>query len=150
MTVLASVMTQLVAILDAATTVPVYDSETVATVKEWEFVIVGGGFEPEESEVARTSLDESSMGNHWTDESGSVECIAYSANTDSPPVARTAALALASTCRAAVLADLTLGGLLVMGGRASVSDIRLVPRQDESGFGAGAVFTVSYTTTLTT
>lgn len=148
--ILDTVITQLVKVLDAATTSPVYDSTSNQAVDEWTAVIVGGGLDPlEPEESARATLTESPMGNHWTEESGSVDCVAYSSSSNSYAECRPVALALAETCRAAVHADPTLGGLLVMAGQAEVSELGLVSVLDVKGFTSVVRFTVSYTTTYT-
>lgn len=149
MIALPDVITRLVALFDSATSVPVYDSTTAQAVDEWQCVIVGGGLDPSEvDEAARLNLADA--GNRWTTETGSVDCVVSASSAESYAAARPLALGLFETCRAAVLADRTLGGLLTQGGFAEVSEGRLLSSPDANGYTSAVSFTVTYTTTLTT
>lgn len=84
-------------------------------------------------------------------ESGEVVCSAwsYSGGTDLS-ARRLAALDLASTCAATVNGDRELGGLLVPPGLASAGEFRYQPRQTPEGAICRVVFTVAYSSLITT
>lgn len=149
MTALPSVIAVLQAMFEEATGVPVYDGPQPTGADDMVFVLVGSTGEDDEDSATLT-LDRSSLGNKWTDESGSVTCSAWAGDGDGDLTSlRAVALTLMQTCKAAVDGEPTLGGVLSSGHFASVTDGALRQQQNKQGAVARVTFTVSYSSLLT-
>lgn len=131
--------------------VRVFDGPPATTTPMRDWLIVGS--DGDDGDAAEVDQAESSLGpGGWVDESGEVTCSAWSFSGSTDVATRRAgALAVVEACEAALSADPSLGGLLVAGrARSAPSRLRLNEQQVSGGALARVVFTVTYTTTITT
>lgn len=148
--ILDDVLQALVALFDAAVSVPVHDGPVPQSVNSGEFVLVGSTGDDEDGAVVDIELSTLGPGD-WFDESGEIVCSAWSWSGGTDLAARrAAALALASACASAVAADRTLGGLLEAPGLAQTQVFRYEPRQTSEGAICRIVFSVTYAHVNTT
>jgi hypothetical protein len=144
---LEEVTAALVAMFTAALSVPVYDGAAVTEQIPPAYVVVGWSEDAEDSTV---DLAVSPMGNRWDDEGGAIQCVAYSwAGNGTLAEHGVIAAGLVDDCRAALLGDPTLSGLLVNGYTAHLSRVTRT-RGQENGPVVKYAFTVSWANLLTT
>lgn len=144
---LEPVTAALVALFDAALTVPAFDGAVVTSQIPPAYVVVGWSGDSEDSVV---DLAVSDMGNRWDDESGTVECVAYSWAADGTLAQHgVIAAGLVDQCRAALLASPTLGGVLMAPCEAHLSRVTRVREQTSEGPVVRYGFTVTYDNLLT-
>jgi hypothetical protein len=149
MAALGDVIAALVALFDAATSAKVFDGPKPETSGVKDYVLVGSTGEDEDSASADFALSDLGPGG-WVDETGSVECSAWSWSGGTDIAAqRSAAVATFEACRDAVHADRTLGGALDLNELATVTGFRLRQAQTTEGAIARVLFTVTYQTVLT-
>lgn len=149
MIALNDVIVAVAAAFDAALAVPVYDGPQVTAGSIASFVLVGSTGEDEDA--ATTDLDLSSMGNLWDDESGDIACSAWAQSGGATIQSlRVTAATLVESCRDALTANPTLGGVLPPGWMARVQG-RVALRQSQTSKGPVVRFTfnVTYSTLLT-
>jgi hypothetical protein len=127
----------------------VFDGPMTRTTPPSSFLLVGtdggddSGGADEDGAVATQQL--SSLGNNWRDEVGEVICAAWVWSGDTAfPALRTTAKAIVDVAEALVLADRTLGGVVVPPGFAEFTAWRLREVQTSKGAFVRASFTVSY------
>lgn len=108
----------------------------------------GSAFGDEASTIEQTESDLG--GNGWRDEDGLIICAAWawSGDTDLAPV-RSTTSDIVLAIEAAVRADRTLGGVLILPGLATFTSARFQEAQTSKGALARALFTVSYRALIT-
>lgn len=144
---LEAVTAALVALFDAALTVPAFDGAVVTEQIPPAYVVVGWAEDADDSVV---DLAVSDMGNRWDDEAGAVQCAAYSwAGNGTLAEHGVIAAGLVDQCRVALLGDPTLGNLLVKGYSAHISRVSRVRQQTDGGPVVRYGFTVEYSNLLT-
>lgn len=143
-----AVLLALVALLDAALDVPVYDGPRPTSAADPAYVLVGtDGTADAQGVSVELGLSDIGPGD-WTDHAGEVTCSVWSVSGDTDMAAtRAAAQNLLDACRAAIAANPTLGGLLEVGGLAQVTRAELQQIQTGDGALARITFTVAYATT---
>ena len=145
---LPDVIAALVTTFDGATTAQVFDGPVPTSEKPTDYVLVGSTGEDEDDASADFELSPMGPGD-WYDETGAVECSAWSWTGDTDiTVPRAACIATFEACRDAVAANRTLG-VLPLNGLATVTGMRLRQQQTSAGAICRAVFTVTYRNTLT-
>lgn len=143
---LEAVTAALVALFDAALTVPVFDGAATTAQIPPAYLVVGWSGDSEDSVVA---LAVSDMGNRWDDEAGSIECAVESrAGNGTLAGHGVIAAGIVDDCRSALLADPTLGSVLVNGYSAHISRVTRTREQTDSGPVVRYGFTVEYTNLL--
>jgi hypothetical protein len=143
---LEAVTAALVSLFDAALSVPAFDGAVVTEQIPPAYVVVGWAEDGDDSVV---TLDVSDMGNRWDDEAGQVECVAYSwAGNGTLAQHGVIASGLVDQCRAALLADPTLGGVLLAPYEAHLSRVSRVRQQTDGGPVVRYGFSVTYANLL--
>jgi hypothetical protein len=144
---LEAVTAALVALFDAALSVPAFDGAVVTEQIPPAYVVVGWAEDADDSVV---TLDVSDMGNRWDDEAGEIQCAAYSwAGNGTLAQHGVIAAGLVDGCRAALLASPTLGGVLVAPYSACITRVTRVRQQTDGGPVVRYGFTITYATLLT-
>jgi hypothetical protein len=156
-TVLWAVRTALVDLFNETLDVPVFEGPLVANATPPKrFVLVGSdggddgqGNPSDDGAVIRQSP--SALGNDWHDEDGDIVCAVWrwAGDTDMT-LLRADVEAAVAQLESAIRADRTLGGVLVAGYRAGITEQRVRETQTSQGAVIRVAFTVSYRTLVTT
>lgn len=143
--ILDDVIAALVARFDAAVTATVYDGPVPTAVNKGNFVLVGAtGDEGDIGATVDQTLSTLGPGT-WLEEVGEIVCSFWSWDGGTDVAARrTAALANANACAAAVHEDRQLGGLIVPPGIAEVSAFSYQAQQTNKGALCRITFSVTY------
>lgn len=134
-----------------ALSVPVFNGPRPRSATPKQYLLVGvNGIEEIEAGM-RSNQTPSSLSGDWWDETGEVDCtaVAWQGETDMTAI-RAAAKSIVDICETALRDDRHLGGLLVPANN-TAEQTRLDIREQQTSKGplVEAVFTVSYSTTLT-
>lgn len=134
----------------AETDTKVYDGPRPRSTPPAQFVVVGASGEIADVPYARSAQQASPMGNLWREEAGEIDCtvVAWHGDTDIGPL-RTLVEDIVDTCETAINTDRTLGELLTMGNFAEMTGLEVREAQTDKGPFVEAVFTVAYSTVLT-
>lgn len=112
---LDDVQAALVAAFAAALAAPVYDEDPVTNEADTQFVIVGDDWDPDSDATSTFTQEWADLAATSRYERGSIPCVAVASSGDTDPAAvRQQAYALLAGCEAAVRADRSLGGLVMI------------------------------------
>jgi hypothetical protein len=112
---LDDVQAALVTAFAAALTVPVYDEDPVTNEPDPQFVVVGDDWDPDSESASTFTQEWADLGCSSRYERGSIPCVVVASSGDTDPSAvRQQAFALLAPIEAALRADRTLGGLVMI------------------------------------
>ena len=135
----------------AGTATKVFNGPRVRSAVPKQYLLVGVNGIDELEAGMRAVQNPSSLSGVWRDEAGEVDCtaVAWTGDTDMTTI-RAAAEGIVDACEIALNADRSLGGLLTLKSNlAEVTRLDIREQRTDKGPFVEAVFTVSYTTTLT-
>jgi hypothetical protein len=146
-TAVDAVITALLALIDAAVDVPVYDGIEPTSAADTDLVIVGNDGSPDAAtgEPAATVTQEwGSFEQGTREETGTViGCVISQSGGDDYPTLRASSLATLSAVEAALRADDNLGGLVAAG---SITSVVTFQARNANGAIVRRVWTYTYTT----
>ena len=148
--ILPQVIEYLVTTFRTVTAFPVFDGPVPAAANQPDAVLVGSaGDDDVDGIVVERPASDLGPGT-WREEIGEILCSAWSWDGgDNMTARRSAAVAAAEACIAAVESDRSLGGLLTPPRLAEVLEVRYLPLQSPSGAIVRVIFTVTYRTLVT-
>ena len=130
----------------------VYDGPRKRTGNPTQYLIVGVNGLDESGPAVRSTQGPSTMSGDWRDEAGEIDCtlVTWTGDPDGLDTIRATSDTTIGLCEAAVNADRRLGGLLQPANNfAHLTALDLREAQTSKGPFVEAVFTISYSTVLT-